>query len=83
MSFVGNIFVTPHAVRRYSERVKESDYEAALAALIDQFRRAHFVKTRPSGVEVWRGPKPLRLRMIVGNGTGRCPALLTILGGRF
>jgi hypothetical protein len=63
---------------RYSERVGASTYEAALAALITESERAHFVKRLATGAELWRGPSPLRLRFIVGPGRGAKPALVTV-----
>lgn len=74
----GRFFITPHAVMRYSERVGALTYEAALAALIDETARAHFVKRLATGAELWRGPSPRRLRFIVGPGRGEKPALVTV-----
>ena len=79
----GPWFMTPHAVERFRNRAgwqRASDYESALAALIDESRGAHFVKTLDTGAELWRGPKPRRLRFIVGAGDGALPALVTVLG---
>ena len=79
----GPWFMTPHAVERFRNRAgwqRASDYESALAALIDESRGAHFVKTLNTGAELWRGPKPRRLRFIVGAGDGALPALVTVLG---
>lgn len=58
--------VTPHAVTRYVQRVRHGVSAAkARADLLWMMERAHFVKTLPSGLELWRGPKPLRLRLRV------------------
>jgi hypothetical protein len=46
----------------------------ARADLLWILERAHFVKKLPSGLELWRGPKPLRLRLRVD---GR--ALVTVI----
>ena len=40
-----------------------------------QCARAQYVKTLESGVEYWRAPKPLRLRLYIHKGS-----LLTVLG---
>ena len=72
----GRWFITPHAVRRFIERVNPSwTYERALERLIDLSERTHRVKVMDDGVEEWRCGKPLRLRFRVS------PAgqLLTVL----
>jgi len=75
----GPWFVTPHAVRRYTRRyARRLDYEAARDQLVDLCARARYV--RPShGGELWRGPRPLRLRLVVGRGEGERRALVTVL----
>jgi hypothetical protein len=56
--------VSDHAVARYIGRVMRGRPVAeARADLLWMLERAHFVKALPSGLELWRGPKPLRLRM--------------------
>lgn len=73
--YAGPWFVSPHAVRRYCERIRPGiAYGQALGELIDQCQAAHFVKTRHDFVQEWRGPKPLRLRMRVHRGV-----LVTVL----
>ena len=58
--------VTPHAVRRYIERVRHgASFAKARSELIWMLERAHFVKPLLNGIELWRGPKPLRLRLRV------------------
>lgn len=79
----GRWFVTPHAIERFCQGVGWEvgrRYEDALATLIDESRGAHRVKLLPSGAELWRGPKPRRLRYIVQPGEGSLPALVTVLG---
>lgn len=76
----GPWFVTPHAVERYIARVRPGlAYDVALWELAEQSRGAHFVKLRRDGHELWRGPKPRRLRFIVGHGGGDKPQLVTVL----
>lgn len=78
----GRWFITPHAVERFRDRAgwqRASAYEDVLATLIDESRGAHFVKRLETGAELWRGPKPRRLRFIVGHGDGNLPALVTVL----
>lgn len=77
----GRWFITPHAVQRYRQRVRECSYEEALAVLVDWSERAHYVKQRNDGAELWRGPKPLRLRLVVGKREDGAPQLVTVLGG--
>lgn len=76
----GRFFVTPHAVHRYIERVHRGiSYERALGEIIEAADRAHYVKDYNSG-QYWRGPKPMRLRLIVANGSGgELPQIITIL----
>ena len=78
---VGPFFVTPHAVWRYIERVRPGiSYRQALHDLIAQGRGAHRVKQLDSGHELWRGPKPRRLRLLVAPASGGgLPQLVTIL----
>lgn len=76
----GRFFVTPHAVHRYIERVHPGiSYERALGEIIEAAAGAHYVKDYNSG-QYWRGPKPMRLRLIVANGSGgELPQITTIL----
>jgi hypothetical protein len=72
--------VTPHAVERYIARVRTGiEYRRALGELISMSERAHFVKTRRDGYELWRGPPPRRLRFVVGSNMPGKPQLLTVL----
>ena len=76
----GPFFVTPHAVRRYIERVRPGlTYEQALGELVAMARGAHLVKELASGLELWRGPPPRRLRFRVSPGCGGLPQLVTVL----
>jgi hypothetical protein len=53
------------------------DYEAK-AVLLAMCQRAHPVKALPSGLWLWRGPKPLRLRLRVRD-AGAVRELVTVL----
>lgn len=56
--------ITAHAVQRYLERVAPGMSAAkAERELQTHCAGAHLVKTLPSGLEQWRGPKPRRLRL--------------------
>lgn len=96
----GRWFITPHAVERYIERVEPGlTYEQALGRLIDLSNAARHVKTYPRqpdspsekyrhGYELWRGPRPMRLRCWVAQpdkaeitGHPALPALITVLAG--
>lgn len=78
----GRWFITPHAVEQFRERAawqQGRDYESALVELIDESKGARFVKRLDSGLELWRGPRPRRMRYLVGPGEGDLPALVTVL----
>lgn len=82
MSVAGRWFISPHAVRRYQRRVAPGlSYEQALADLVRLSTDAHHVRTLATGLDLWRGPKPQRLRCYVGQGTGALPVLVTVLAG--
>lgn len=74
----GPWFVTRAALDDFARLTGESR-----PALDQQIAAAHFVKRSESGAEIWRGPKPLRLRFIVrtepGPG-GDAPQLVRIEG---
>ena len=78
----GGVFVTPHAVRQYQARARAGwsmGFEQARAHLVAQMELAHAVKPTGAGAVLFRGPKPERLRLIVGPGKGDMPALITVL----
>jgi len=90
----GRWYVTEHALRRYVERTRqvtedrarqiladERARSAMLGELIPQTEGAHLVATavRRDGCKLWRGPKPRRLRFVVGPGEGHAEALVTVL----
>ncbi len=80
----GRWFVTPHAVEQYRRRCRPGvEYEVALAELVRLSEVAHRVKELPTGLALYRGPKPLRLRCYVQErvGHGRLPQLVTVLLG--
>ena len=67
--------ITTHAVARFRQRIRPNLSESeARHFLANECARAHRVKTLASGVELWRGPKPLRLRLRIHHG-----ALITVL----
>lgn len=77
----GRWFITPHAVRRYIERCcPDMDYDQARRHLAETSLRAHHVRDTSRG-QLWRGPSPERLRLLVGPGDGELPALVTVLAG--
>jgi hypothetical protein len=84
----GKWFITPHAVRRYIERVDRSaTYERALAELVRFSEVARPIKEIAPGVWLYRGGKPLRLRFRVAvdprrsDGSPGKPQLLTVMAG--
>lgn len=80
MAVDGAWFVTPHAVRRYIERVDPSaSYEGALASLVVLSTQAHPVREISPGVWQWRGPRPGRLRFRVSTHGAGLPQLVTVM----
>lgn len=81
----GEFFITGHAIRRFRERVPGASrlsYEQALTEMIQQMKRAHYVKSIAGGLDLWRGPKPHRLRLRVAPGSaGLLPQVVTVLRG--
>jgi hypothetical protein len=74
----GRWFITPHAVRRYQQRVERVPYHVALARLIDWSQDASKVRDLDDERELWRGPKPQRRRLVVGRSRAGAPQLLTV-----
>ena len=58
-------FVSPHAVVRFRQRVADWTNDRVRHYLVEQCRGAHFVKALACGLELWRGPKPRRIRLRV------------------
>lgn len=57
-------YISEHAIDRYVERIDRGvTRRQAKAELVAQCLRAHFVKLLPGGLELWRGPKPRRIRL--------------------
>lgn len=70
-----SIEITRHAIRRLISRIAPDMGEAeAHEFLVYQVARGHFVKALRGGVEQYRGPKPLRLRLRIHRGR-----LITVL----
>ena len=83
MAVSGHWFMTPHAVRRYIERfAPRSTYDEALSALIRASVEARRVKTLPTGLALYRGPRPRRLRFFLQEDVEypALPILVTVLG---
>jgi len=82
----GRVFITPHAVARYCERVyPAASYEQALGALIDYMASARLVKIQNNGVALYRTTRfrdhlgrVTRLRLIVANPDWLTPQLVTV-----
>jgi hypothetical protein len=57
--------------------------DVALADLVALSERAHYVRDMDSGTRLFRGPRPSRLRCIVGpqREGGALPDLVTVLRG--
>jgi hypothetical protein len=61
----GPWFLTRAALADFARIARGSRQE-----LEEHVAAAHFVKVADSGAEIWRGPAPLRLRLIVSTGAG-------------
>ena len=72
--------ITLHAIERYRERIERGiPIEHAIAALRHQMSRARYVKNmNHNGYELWRGPKPRRLRFLISR-FGEDVELVTVL----
>ncbi len=78
----GPVFVTPHAVRAFRDRIAPLPYEEARAAILRELDE-HTVSVRPSEnrqsvVARTRGGRYL-FRAVIGPGEGPLPAVITIL----
>lgn len=94
----GRWFATPHAVRRFArhalgwlgtdeQELPGALYQRALTEIVRESPAAHFVRrySQKEGLDeadLWRGPKPRRLRYVVATEVVQgdaLPALLTVL----
>ena len=79
----GKWFITPHAVRRYIQRVDQyASYDEALSALIRLSEIAKPNKWINPTIFQFRGPKPLRLRLRVVFDKIGLPRLITVMKGK-
>lgn len=75
----GPWLISAHAIERYCERIdRRATREQALEAMIAMAEGAHRVKALASGLALFRGPKPRRIRMRVDERTAP-PMLVTVL----
>lgn len=84
MSFGGQVFVTPHAVRRFRERIAPLPENRALAAIIHSLAEARSVKPIPNGRGLAvRTQAPFRFRAFVMPPAqpGELPSVVSILRG--
>jgi hypothetical protein len=98
VSAAGRWFASPHAVRRFArhalgwkgtdeEPLPESTYRRALAEIVRESLVAHFVRRYPVKeghveADLWRGPRPRRLRYVVAVRLAEgaaLPSLVTVL----
>jgi hypothetical protein len=86
----GPFFITPHAVRRYQERVeRDCTKEYAFARLVECAQKARFAKALPDKngrkCEQWRGPKPaaLRLTIVYSDDPSKLPAMVSVKKASF
>ena len=84
MSFGGQVFVTPHAVRQFQERIAPLPENHALAAIIHSVARPRTVRpTRNGRGFTVRTEAPFRIRAIVmpPPEPGGLPSVVTVLRG--
>lgn len=80
----GPAFVTPHAVRRFQERIRALPYEAARQAVIDELAE-HVVSVRPAHagrgvmVRVRGGRHSFRAHVLPPPGPALAPVVATVL----
>lgn len=86
----GRWFVTPHAVRQFAERalrmrlsngpIPDKLHRKIVGLIARDSEGAHMLKQlRRDGCEMWRGPKPRRLRYVVDPRGFGLPVLVTVL----
>lgn len=75
----GPWFITNHAVERYIQRWRPGHTRSkALRELIEASNRAQPKGILESGAQLWRGPRPMRIQMIVSSGHDGLPQLVTV-----
>lgn len=80
MTASGRFFVAPHAVERFRHRMRPHlSYDRARRQLLRIAETAHPVKERRDGRWLYRAAPPTRLRLVVGEGEGPLPAIVTVL----
>lgn len=80
MSAAGRWFITPHAIRRYIEKMApQASFDEALARLIQLSDSAHRVRATRDGCAIYRAPRPSRIRLIVAERGPGLPQLVTVL----
>lgn len=74
-------YFTRHAVEQYIDRCHRGiGFHRALRELVAMSAGAHFVKRLDSGADYWRGPPPMRLRLLVDPGEdGGLMQVVTVL----
>lgn len=65
MTASGSVFVTPHAVKRYTERVEECEYSHAMREILADIEMSTSVSRRSDGVVVVTGRRPRRVRYVI------------------
>lgn len=83
MAVRGKVFVTPHAVQRFRERIAPNlTYEEARDAIlrgVEQTRSEPKRSTSWPGAVLPRVRRPYPFRAVIGPGEGELPAVLTVL----
>lgn len=84
MTIAGDVFVTPHAVRRFQERISPLPENQALAAILHSLRDVHSVRPAQNGKGLHvRTKAPWRFRAFIVPPTlpGNAPSVVTVLRG--
>lgn len=87
MTASGPWYLSARAVREYGRLARldtstDDGFDRAAMALQEYVAQAHHVRDQDNGLQLWRGPRPLRLRLLVSTATrreGPLPQLVTVL----
>lgn len=58
----GEVFVTPHAAKRYAERVEPCSHEDAISRIVEDISNRTSVRKGRDGCVIVTGPRPRRVR---------------------
>ena len=87
MTASGPWYLSARAVREYGRLARldtstDDGFDRAAMSLQEYVAQAHHVRDQDNGLQLWRGPRPLRLRLLVSTARrreGPLPQLVTVL----